>query len=137
MNLQKTAQELKHQNDFLSSISKEEITFLIKACIFELENLQILSEEELTQLNKVILTNEPFNNLYFKYNKERLNTRGVIFLEEENDLEFMVSVLLYFKFRTPLMVYLSSDIQNQFYNVFIKVLNDNKASNNFIVKIDA
>ena len=121
----------------MNSISKEEITFLIKACIFELENLQILSEEELTQLNKVILTNEPFNNLYFKYNKERLNTRGVIFLEEKNDLEFMVSVLLYFKFRTPLMVYLSSDIQNQFYNVFSKVLNDNKASNNFIVKIDA
>ena len=137
MNLQKTALELKNQNDFLNSISKEEITFLIKASIFELENLQILSEEELTQLNKVILTNEPFNNLYFKYNKERLNTRGVIFLEEENDLEFIVSVLLYFKFRTPLMVYLSSDIQNQFYNVFIKVLNDNKASNNFIVKIDA
>ena len=137
MNLQKTALELKNQNDFLNSISKEEITFLIKACIFELENLQILSEEELTQLNKVILTNEPFNNLYFKYNKERLNTRGVIFLEEENDLEFMVSVLLYFKFRTPLMVYLSSDIQNQFYNVFIKVLHDNKASSNFIVKIDA
>ena len=45
MNLQKTAQELKHQNDFLNSISKEEITFLIKACIFELENLQILSEK--------------------------------------------------------------------------------------------
>ena len=82
----KNRSRTKNQNDFLNSISKEEITFLIKACIFELENLQILSEEELNQLNKVILTNEPFNNLYFKYNKERLNTRGVIFLEEENDL---------------------------------------------------
>ena len=45
---------------------KEEITFLIKACIYELENLKLLSEEDLSQLNKVILSNEPFNNQKFR-----------------------------------------------------------------------
>ena len=137
MNLQKSAQELRQQIELLNSLSKEEITFLIKACIYELENLQLLSEESLAQLNKVILSNEPFNNLYFKYNKESLDTRGIIYLEETDDLLFMTSVFFYFKLRTPLMVKLTSDLQNQFFNIFIKVLKDNNTSDNFIVSIDA
>ena len=67
MNLQKSALELKQQIEVLNSLAKEEVTFMIKGCIYELENLKLLSEEGLSQLNKVILSNEPFNNLYFKY----------------------------------------------------------------------
>ena len=137
MNLQKSALELKQQIEVLNSLAKEEVTFLIKACIYELENLKLLSEEDLSQLNKVILSNEPFNNLYFKYNKERLNIRGIIYLEEADDLQFMTSVFLYFKMRTPMMVNPTSDLQKQFFHIFIKVLKDNNTSDNFIVNLDA
>ncbi|MDB3863395.1 hypothetical protein N9325_00950 [Alphaproteobacteria bacterium] len=137
MNLQKSALELKQQIEVLNSLAKEEVTFMIKGCIYELENLKLLSEEGLSQLNKVILSNEPFNNLYFKYNKERLNIRGIIYLEEADDLQFMTSVFLYFKMRTPLMVNPTSDLQKQFFHIFIKVLKDNNTSDSFIVNLDA
>ena len=39
MNLQKSALELKQQIEVLNGLAKEEVTFLIKACIYELENL--------------------------------------------------------------------------------------------------
>ena len=95
MDLRQNLLELKLQIEYLASLKKEDITHVIKTSIYEIENLKIFSEEELKELNKVILTNEAFNNLYFKYNKERLSTKGVVYLEEENDLHFLIS-LFYF-----------------------------------------
>lgn len=136
MNIQNSAKLLRQQNEYLASLKKEDITFIIKSCIYELENQKQFSNEDLVELNKVILSNEPFNNLYFKYNKERLNTKGVIFLEEINDLAFIVSFFYYFKARIPLIIILSSENQIKFYNIFLNLLKDNKISNNFIIKID-
>ena len=134
MNFPKSAKDLQSQIEYLKSLSKEDITFMIKACIYELENLQLFSEEDLSQFNKVILSNEPFNNLYFKYNKERLNTRGIVYLEEEDDSLFITSVFFYFKICTPMIIQTSSDRQNQFYDIFIKVLKDNETSSSFIIQ---
>jgi hypothetical protein len=49
----------------------------------------------------------------------------------------MTSVFLYFKMRTPLMVSPTTDLQKQFFHIFIKVLKDNNTSDNFIVNLDA
>tara|TARA_Y100000996_G_scaffold415446_1_gene410242 strand:+ start:2381 stop:2794 length:414 start_codon:yes stop_codon:yes gene_type:complete len=136
MNIQKSAKELRQQNEYLVSLKKEDITFIIKSCIYELESHKYFNEEDLNKLNKVILSNEPYNNLYFKYNKERLNTKGVIFLEENNDLTFIISVFYYFKNRIPLIIVLSSEKQIKFFDIFKNLLKDNEISDNFIIKID-
>ena len=99
MEFRQNLQELKSQIDYLGSLKKEDVTHIIKSSIYEIENLKIFNEEELNEINKVTLTSEPFNNLFFKYNKERLVSRGVIYLEEENDLHFIISLFYFFKQR--------------------------------------
>tara|TARA_Y100001935_G_scaffold255261_1_gene267373 strand:+ start:714 stop:1127 length:414 start_codon:yes stop_codon:yes gene_type:complete len=134
MDIQNSANELKLQSEYLLSLKKEDVTFIIKSFIYELENQNNFKEEDLDKFNKVVLSNEPFNNLFFKYNKERLITKGVIFLEEKNDLTFLVSILYYFKLRLPMIITLSSENQLKFYDIFIKLLMENKISTNFITK---
>ena len=134
MDIQNSANELKLQSEYLLSLKKEDVTFIIKSFIYELENQNNFKEEDLDKFNKVVLSNEPFNNLFFKYNKERLITKGVIFLEEKNDLTFLVSILYYFKLRLPMIITLSSGNQLKFYDIFIKLLMENKISTNFITK---
>ena len=97
MDLRQSLLELKSQDEYLASLNKEDVTHIIKSSIYEIENLEVFNEEELKELNKVILTNEAFHNLYFKYNKERLITKGVVYLEEENDLQFLISLFYFFK----------------------------------------
>ena len=94
MEFRQNLQELKSQIDYLGSLKKEDVTHIIKSSIYEIENLKIFNEEELNEINKVTLTSEPFNNLFFKYNKERLVSKGVVYLEEENDLHFIISLFI-------------------------------------------
>jgi hypothetical protein len=136
MDLRQNLLELKLQIEYLASLKKEDITHVIKTSIYEIENLKIFNEEELKELNKVILTNEAFNNLYFKYNKERLSTKGVVYLEEENDLHFLISLFYFFKQRVPILLKTNSKLQIQSLSVFQKSLKENDISESFIIKID-
>ena len=136
MDLRQNLLELKLQIEYLASLKKEDITHVIKTSIYEIENLKIFKEEELKELNKVILTNEAFNNLYFKYNKERLSTKGVVYLEEENDLHFLISLFYFFKQRVPILLKTNSKIQIQSLSIFQKSLKENDISESFIIKID-
>ena len=136
MDLRQNLLELKLQIEYLASLKKEDITHVIKTSIYEIENLKIFSEEELKELNKVILTNEAFNNLYFKYNKERLSTKGVVYLEEENDLHFLISLFYFFKQRVPILLKTNSKLQIQSLSIFQKSLKENDISESFIIKID-
>ncbi|MDA9659488.1 hypothetical protein N9T69_00960 [Alphaproteobacteria bacterium] len=136
MDLRQNLLELKLQIEYLASLKKEDITHVIKTSIYEIENLKIFSEEELKELNKVILTNEAFNNLYFKYNKERLSTKGVVYLEEENDLHFLISLFYFFRQRVPILVKTNSKLQIQSLSIFQKSLKENDISESFIIKID-
>ena len=72
MDFNQTALELEKHRAYLNEISKEDIVHIIKSVIFHIEQKKIFQEEELKKINLTVLTNEPFNNLYFKYNKERL-----------------------------------------------------------------
>ena len=94
MEFRNNFQELKSQIEYLSSLHKEDVTHIIKSSIYELESLKFFNEEELNEINKVTLISEPFNNLFFKYNKERLINKGVVYIEEENDLQFIISLSL-------------------------------------------
>ena len=136
MDLRQNLLELKLQIEYLASLKKEDITHVIKTSIYEIENLKIFSEEELKELNKVILTNEAFNNLYFKYNKERLSTKGVVYLEEENDLHFLISLFYFLRQRVPILLKTNSKLQIQSLSIFQKSLKENDISESFIIKID-
>ena len=136
MDLHQKLLELKLQTDYLNSLKKEDITHVIKSSIYVLENLKVLSEEDLKQINKVILTNEPFNNLYFKYNTESLVTRGVVYLQDEDDLTFITSLFYFFKMRVPTLLNTSSKLQLQSFDIFLKSLKENNISEKFLIKIN-
>jgi hypothetical protein len=136
MDLRQSLLELKSQVEYLASLKKEDVTHIIKSSIYEIENLEVFREEELKELNKVILTNESFHNLYFKYNKERLITKGVVYLEEENDLQFLISLFYFFKQRVPILLKTNTKLQIQSLDIIQKFLKENNISGNFLIKIN-
>ena len=136
MDLRQSLLELKSQVEYLASLKKEDVTHIIKSSIYEIENLEVFEEEELKELNKVILTNEAFHNLYFKYNKERLITKGVVYLEEENDLQFLISLFYFFKQRVPILLKTNTKLQIQSLDIIHKFLKENNVSGNFLIKIN-
>ena len=136
MEFRNNFQELKSQIEYLSSLNKEDVTHIIKSSIYELESLKYLNEEELNEINKVALISEPFNNLFFKYNKERLINKGVVYIEEENDLQFIISLFYFFKQRVPILFHTSSKLQLQFIDILNKFLEENGVSKKFLRKID-
>ena len=136
MDLRQSLLELKSQDEYLASLNKEDVTHIIKSSIYEIENLEVFREEELKELNKVILTNEAFHNLYFKYNKERLITKGVVYLEEENDLQFLISLFYFFKQRVPIILKTNTKLQIQSLDIIHKFLKENNISGNFLIKIN-
>ena len=136
MDLRQRLLELKSQVEYLASLKKEDVTHIIKSSIYEIENLEVFNEEELKELNKVILTNEAFHNLYFKYNKERLITKGVVYLEEENDLQFLISLFYFFKQRVPILLKTNTKLQIQSLDIIHKFLKENNISGNFLIKIN-
>jgi hypothetical protein len=136
MDLRQSLIELKSQVEYLASLKKEDVTHIIKSSIYEIENLEVFREEELKELNKVILTNESFHNLYFKYNKERLITKGVVYLEEENDLQFLISLFYFFKQRVPILLKTNTKLQIQSLDIIHKFLKENNILGNFLIKIN-
>ena len=136
MDLRQSLLELKSQVEYLASLKKEDVTHIIKSSIYEIENLEVFEEEELKELNKVILTNEAFHNLYFKYNKERLITKGVVYLEEENDLQFLIALFYFFKQRVPILLKTNTKLQIQSLDIIQKFLKENNISGNFLIKIN-
>ena len=136
MEFRNNFQELKSQIEYLGSLNKEDVTHIIKSSIYELESLKVFNEEELNEINKVTLISEPFNNLFFKYNKERLINKGVVYLEEENDLQFIISLFYFFNQRVPILFYTNSKLQLQCINILNKFLEENGVSKKFLRKID-
>ena len=136
MEFRNNFQELKSQTEYLSSLNKEDVIHIIKSSIYELESLKVFNEEELNEINKVTLISEPFNNLFFKYNKERLINKGVVYLEEENDLQFIISLFYFFNQRVPILFQTNSKLQLQCINILNKFLEENGVSKKFLRKID-
>ena len=136
MEFRNNFQELKSQIEYLGSLNKEDVTHIIKSSIYELESLKVFNEEELNEINKVTLISEPFNNLFFKYNKEHLINKGVVYIEEENDLQFIISLFYFFNQRVPILFHTNSKLQLQFIDILNKFLEKNGVSKKFLRKID-
>ena len=136
MKFRNSFHELKSQIEYLGSLNKEDVTHIIKSSIYELESLKVFNEKELNEINKVTLISEPFNNLFFKYNKERLINKGVVYIEEENDLQFIISLFYFFKQRVPILFHTNSKLQLQFIDILNKYLEKNGVSKKFLSKID-
>ena len=132
MDFTQTALELEKHRAYLNDIPKEEVTHVIKSVIFHLEQKKIFQEEDLKKINLSVLTNEPFNNLYFKYNKERLPLAGSIYLQESDDLTFIVSLCHHFKMRNLLIVQCSNSHQSEILEIFLRTLNDNQLKSDFV-----
>ena len=136
MEFRNNFQELKSEIEYLSSLKKEDVTHIIKSSIYELESLKFFNEKELNEINKVTLISEPFNNLFFKYNKERLINKGVVYIEEKNDLQFIISLFYFFNQRVPILFQTNSKLQLQCINILNKFLEENGVSKKFLRKID-
>ena len=74
----------------------------------------------------------PFNNLYFKYNKERLPLAGSVYLQESDDLTFIVSLCHHFKMRSPLIIRGSNSQQSKMLEIFLQTLSENQMKSDFI-----
>ena len=57
--------------------------------------------------------------------KERLINKGVVYIEEENDLQFIISLFYFFKQRVPILFDTSSKLQLQFIDILNKFLEEN------------
>ena len=132
MDFNQTALELEKHRAYLNEISKEDIVHIIKSIIFHLEQKKIFQEEELKKINLTVLTNEPFNNLYFKYNKERLPLVGSIILQENDDLTFTISLCHHFKMRNTLIIRGSNSQQSEILHIFLQILSENQLKSDFI-----
>ena len=132
MDFTQTALELEKHRAYLNDIPKEEVTHVIKSVIFHLEQKKIFQEEELKKINLTVLTNEPFNNLYFKYNKERLPLAGSIYLQESDNLTFTISLCHHFKMRNTLLIQGSNSQQSEILNIFLQTLSENQLKSDFI-----
>ena len=132
MDFTQTALELEKHRAYLNEISKEDIIHIIKSVIFHLEQKKIFQEEELKKINLTVLTNEPFNNLYFKYNKERLPLAGSIILQESDDLTFTISLCHHFKMRNTLIITGSNSQQSKILDIFFQTLSENQLKSDFI-----
>ena len=132
MDFNQTALELEKHRAYLNEISKEDIVHIIKSVIFHLEQKKIFQEEELKKINLTVLTNEPFNNLYFKYNKEQLPLAGSIILQEKDDLTFAISLCHHFKMRNTLIVTGSNSQQSEILDIFFQTLSENQLKSDFI-----
>ena len=132
MDFNQTALELEKHRAYLNEISKEDIVHIIKSVIFHLEQKKIFQEEELKKINLTVLTNEPFNNLYFKYNKERLSLAGSIILQESDDLTFTISLFHHFKMRNTLIIQSSNSQQSEILDIFFQTLSENQLKGDFI-----
>jgi len=132
MDFTQTALELEKHRAYLNEISKEDIVHIIKSVIFHLEQKKIFQEEELKKINLTVLTNEPFNHLYFKYNKERLPLAGSIYLQESDNLTFTISLCHHFKMRNTLLIQGSNSQQSEILNIFFQTLSENQLKSDFI-----
>ena len=132
MDFTQSALTLDKHREYLIGLAKEDITHVIKSVIFHIEKQNFFEEVELNIINSVVLSNEPFNNLYFKYNKEHLPLTGTLYLQTEKDLYFVTSLFYNFKMRNPMLVKTSNPRQCQIHDLFLQALLENQIKTDFL-----
>ena len=113
------------------------MTHIIKYTIFLIEKnnqsfQETFSEQDLTEINKVPLTNDINNNLFFKYRKLTLPISTVAWIQSESLVKFCTSVLFNFKLCNPMALRPTSEDQNLVIDLFKKALMESKINNDFV-----
>ena len=137
MKLETSIDELNICRSYLEKIDRTEITHIIKYTIFLIEKnnqrfKEIFSEQDLTEINKVPLTNDINNNLFFKYRKITLPISTVAFIQSESLIIFSNSILFNFKLCNPMALKPISEDQNLVIDLFKEALLELNINNDFI-----
>ena len=73
---------------------------------------------------------------FILHDKSDKSFHPVNYIEEENDLQFIISLFYFFKQRVPILFHTSSKLQLQFIDILNKFLEENGVSKKFLRKID-
>ena len=137
MTLETSIDELNSHRSYLEEIDKTDVTHIIKYTIFLIEKnnqsfKENFTEQDLTEINKVPLTNDINNNLFFKYRKLTLPISTVAWIQSESLVKFCTSILFYFKLCNPMALKPESEDQKLVIDLFKQALAESKISNEFV-----
>ncbi len=129
--------ELNSHRLYLEEIDKSQVIHIIKYTTYLIEKnssnfLENFSEEDLVEVNKVSLTNDINNNLFFKYRKKKLSLSTIAIIQNNNLLIFTNSILFNFKLRNPIVVKPVSKDQNLVIKLFYEALVESEINNRFV-----
>ena len=137
MNLDGLTSELKPLRPYLEGLEREQVIHIIKLAIYFIEKNKDQFEEDindtfLDEINKIPLTNDLNNNLFFKYRKYQLNISSIVIIEDLTLTTFTNSILLNFKLRNPMILIPLTKDQELILKYFIESLNKAETKSNFI-----
>tara|TARA_B100000787_G_scaffold167155_1_gene153437 strand:- start:64 stop:489 length:426 start_codon:yes stop_codon:yes gene_type:complete len=137
MNLEVDIYELNTHRLYLEELDKSQVIHIIKYTTYLIEKnasnfLENFSEEDLVEINKVPLTNDINNNLFFKYRKNKLPLSTIALIKDNNLMIFTNSILFNFKLRNPIAVKPISKDQNLVIKLFYEALGESKINHQFI-----
>ncbi|MDB9776295.1 hypothetical protein OAB63_00880 [Alphaproteobacteria bacterium] len=129
--------ELNSHRLYLEELDKSQVIHIIKYTTYLIEKnsfnfLENFSEEDLVEVNKVSLTNDINNNLFFKYRKKKLSLSTIAIIQNNNLLIFTNSILFNFKLRNPIVVKPVSKDQNLVIKLFYEALVESEINNRFV-----
>jgi hypothetical protein len=140
MTLEASTLELNSHRLYLEELDKTKIVHIIKYTIYLIEKnthdfIENFTEEDLVEINKVPLTNDINNNLFFKYRKNTLPVSTIALIQDNNLMIFTNSILFNFKLRNPMVLHPISKDQNLIIDLFYESLEESKINNQFIKTI--
>ncbi|MDA1283519.1 MAG: hypothetical protein O3C61_01170 [Proteobacteria bacterium] len=140
MTLEASILELNPHRLYLEELDRTKIVHVIKYTIYLIEKnthnfLENFSEEDLVEINKVPLTNDINNNLFFKYRKNKLPLSTIALIRDNNLMIFTNSILFNFKLRNPMVLQPISKDQKLIIDLFYESLEESKINNQFIKTI--
>lgn len=137
MNLLEITEELNLKRLYLEGLSREQILHVIKLTIYFIENdnsnyKNKINSDEIDEINKISLTNDLNNNLFFKYRKVKLNINTVAIIKAKELKVFTNSILINFKIRNPIVVIIENNDQEKVIQLFIKSLDESEINHSFL-----
>ena len=142
MNFNALTSELNPLRPYLEGLEREQVIHIIKLTIYMIEKNKDQFENDinvtfLDEINKMSLTNDLNNNLFFKYRKNQVNISAIVIIEDRALTKFTNSILLNFKLRNPMILITQNKDQELVSKFFIESLSEAKAKSNFIKVISA
>ncbi|MAV82356.1 MAG: hypothetical protein CMI90_02690 [Pelagibacteraceae bacterium] len=132
-----STEKLNSLRSYLEGLDREQIVHIIKLSIYFIEKNKDQFEEDinetfLNEINKIPLTNDLNNNLFFKYRKNKIDISSIAIILDNKLITFTNSIFLNFKLRNPMILIPYSEDQELILKYFIESLNETKTETNFL-----